>query len=221
MILLYRFAKPESAKLAMNNLAGFELSGRALKVGPVIDGSNMNGNINSRMDAVDSSTHVASHNWKLDDDDGASGMQFNAQSRVALMHKLGHAAGIQLPTSVTLSNHSMPSSLSTSNTLPLSGTPSRYIMISNMFILEEETDINWHLEIQEDVIQECSKYGKVVRCDIERKLNGGMVYVNFEHVDAAVEAAKALHDRYFAGKMITACFLDYENYCNNISLANM
>ena len=201
----------------MNNLAGFELSGRALKVGPVIDGSNMNPSISSK-DMADSNTQLASQNWKLDDDDGAYGMQFNAQSRVALMHKLGQAAGIPLPTSIAQSSQAVSNSQS-NNTL--SGIPSRYIIISNMFILEEETGINWHLEIQEDVIQECSKYGKVVKCDIERKLKGGMAYVSFENVDAAVQAAKALHDRYFAGHMISVHYLDYDNYCSITSLANI
>ena len=204
-----RFANHECAKLAMSSLAGFELCGRPLKVGPVIDGSTGN-------TAVKSNTNIeatSSNDWKLDDDDGASGMQMNAQSRVALMHKLGQAAGIQMPTPLA---PPPSSSASIANSQSL-GTPSQYIIISNMFALEEETDIDWHLDLNEDVTEECSKYGKVVRCDVETKKSGGFVYIKFEQTESAVNAMKALNNRYFAGRIITVSYIDAIKYSSLIS----
>lgn len=159
----------------------------------------------------DISGQTASANWKLDDDDGGGkGMQLNAQSRVSLMAKLGQAAGLEVPTF-----HS--SNMNTSNFAPRNESPSVYILIQNMFVLERETEPNWDLEIKEDVVEECSKYGKVELCVVEKSRSGGFVYMQFASIDAASKAIAGLNGRFFAGNMLTVSFLTAAQFIQFVS----
>lgn len=231
-----RFSQPESAQLALANLAGVELAGRPLKVGRVIDNATAattaattssyapptSGNVQDMMG-------MASANWKLDDDDGAKGMQMNAQNRAQLMAKLGQAAGIQVPnmpsypvdpnanpmmygyqnlaTPVPLPQP-LPPSQQSQVIPPLAGVPSTCFMIRNMFDPNGEGDGDWDTEIKEDVSEECSKYGNVEHCHVERNKPGGLVFLKFSAIEASYQAASSLNGRFFAGRMITVTFLD-------------
>jgi hypothetical protein len=46
--------------------------------------------------------------------------------------------------------------------------------------VHRETEPNFHLDIQEDVTEECSKYGKVLQCHVVRDSPSGLVYLRFE-----------------------------------------
>jgi RNA-binding protein 39 len=207
-----RFVNADSAKLAMSSLGGLELAGRPLKVGPVIDGSQQKSS-----SAIDVSSAGASANWKLDDDDGITGMQLNANSRVMLMAKLGQAAGMKVPVP-TAQPPPMPfgsnpllgaAGIAQDNGVPpITGTISSYLMIRNMFDLEAETEENWHEDVKEDVVEECSRHGQVLRCIVDRKRPGGLVYLQFGSAEVASKAAANLHGRFFAGRMITVMYLD-------------
>ena len=153
------------------------------------------------------SGQTASANWKLDADDGTGHMQLNAQSRVSLMAKLGEAAGLQVP--------SFTSNVA-SNFAPQIEGPSVYVMIQNMFILERETEPNWDLEIKEDVVEECSKYGKVAQCIVEKRRPGGFVYMQFSSVEAASKAIAGLNGRFFAGNMLTVSFISAAQFMSNL-----
>lgn len=128
----------------------------------------------------------------------------NSQSRSMLMAKLGAAAGMAPPAPV-------PSTAG--NVVPaIGGLPSTCIVIKNMFVLEQETETNWENDIKEDVMEECSKYGKVNHVHIENKIPGGFVYLRFAAVEAASEAARNLNGRFFAGKMITVSYVNPAEY---------
>lgn len=120
----------------MASLAGLELAGRPLKVGPVIDGTTSAANASTSQGG-----QAASANWKLDDDDGITGMQLNAQSRVSLMAKLGQTAGLVVPAAPipVLAPAAVP---------PIIGVPSMYLMIQNMFVLEEQHEKDWELDLR-------------------------------------------------------------------------
>jgi RNA-binding protein 39 len=223
-----RFSNFNYATRAMKELGGQSLMGRPLKVGYVNDGQQMQasafaatgGNMNN---SFSSAGNVS--NWKLEDDDGSSFAQMNSSSRAMLMAKLGQSAGIAVP--VPLNNASANIGLNSAMKAtgaptavaavkqqvvpPISGTPSQYFVISNMFNLEQEQSSgnpDWAREIEEDVKDESSKYGTITTCLVERRLSGGFVYMSFNSQDAACKAAASLHGRFFAGKLITVSFVD-------------
>jgi RNA-binding protein 23/39 len=203
-----KFSRGEDAATAITKLSGLELAGRAIKVGYVTD-SGVGG---------ERTKETGSGNWKLDDDEG-SGMQMNAQSRVMLMAKLGQAAGIQMPNLPPAAAALMrpaapvaPPTVEPTKAPPVGGDPSPCFLIKNMFSLEEETGEDWDVEIKEDVTEECSKFGAVIHCYVERVKPGGFVYLKFASIQAATQAAHSLNGRWFAGKMITCTFLHPNEY---------
>lgn len=218
-----RFIKPESAQLALQNLGGLELAGRPLKVGPVTDGMSNTGLKPQPMtSSMDSFGQSATANWKLDDDDGATGMQLNSQSRVMLMAKLGQAAGLTMPTPMMPPSMTMPPLAvnvpkAPQVVPPIAGSPSCYFVMKNMFSLMEETSVGWDVEIREDVTEECGKFGQVLKCYVEKRREGGMVYLQLGSVEGAVRAAQSLQGRFFAGRMVTVTYLDAAQFNSLIS----
>ena len=222
-----RYTSPESALLALNNLAGVELAGRALKVGRVIDNSvqpstgtlpTMGMGMSMGMGMLEPSG-TASANWKLDDDDGGTGMQLNSSSRAMLMAKLGQAAGIQVPSAnmqpldANPMMYGLPGIIapppSAAPAIPaIAGVPSACFMIRNMFDASEEGEDDWDVAIKEDVSEECSKYGTVEHCHVEKRKPGGIVFLQFNSLNASFQAANSLNGRFFGGRMLTVTFLD-------------
>lgn len=200
-----KFLKADSAQLAMATLPGIELMGRPLKVGPVTDNKTLTGNEPTALTSFPDPTN-STVNWKLDSDEGGAGVAMNSQSRMMLMAKLGQTAGIQIP---------VPTSMAPpvqTGPPPMRGNLSRMIWIKNMFDPATETDPNWDSDIREDVGDECSKFGGVEGCYVEKRKPGGFVFVKMQGTDGAMKAANALHGRYFAGRMITVEFIDDSTY---------
>lgn len=54
--------------------------------------------------------------------------------------------------------------------------PTSQFMLKNMFNPATETDENWELDIQEEVLEECSKYGPVMHIFVDKN-SMGHVYV--------------------------------------------
>lgn len=210
-----KFLRSDSASLAMAALPGLELAGRPLKVGHVTDqklaGSAPSGPAPS---SFSSDPMNASGNWKLDADDGGAGLALNAHGRMMLMAKLAQNAGIQMPVSqVPILPNLMNNPANPAKPVPVvSGTPSRFVLVSNMFDPTTETGSEWVDEIREDVSEECSNFGPVEHCYVEKVKPGGLVFVTMKSIDAATKAANALNGRYFAGRMITCTFVDEKTY---------
>jgi hypothetical protein len=61
-------------------------------------------------------------------------------------------------------------------------------------------------------MQECSKYGPVEHCHVEKHKPGGLVFLKFSTMEAALQAAMSLNGRLFAGRMITITFMDLALY---------
>ncbi|XP_030486219.2 uncharacterized protein LOC115702901 isoform X2 [Cannabis sativa] len=91
------------------------------------------------------------------------------------------------------------------------GVPSECLLLKNMFDPEAETEPNFDLDIKEDVQEECSKFGNLKHIFVDKN-SVGFVYLRFEHTQSAVAAQRALHGRWFAGKMITASYMLPQNY---------
>jgi len=89
--------------------------------------------------------------------------------------------------------------------------PSQCLLLKNMFDPALETDPDFDLDIRDDVQEECSKFGQLKHIFVD-KSTAGFVYLRFDSITAAMSAQKALHGRWFAGKMITATFMTPQQY---------
>lgn len=70
-----------------------------------------------------------------------------------------------------------------------------------------------HTEIQEDVREECDKYGKVLEMKIPRPTGGsrqsngvGKIFVKFDTPESAGKALRALAGRKFADRTVVATY---------------
>uniref|UniRef100_A0A6N2M0H7 RRM domain-containing protein n=1 Tax=Salix viminalis TaxID=40686 RepID=A0A6N2M0H7_SALVM len=86
------------------------------------------------------------------------------------------------------------------------GVPSDCLFLKNMFDPKTETEPDFDLDIKEDVQEECSRFGNVKHIYIDKN-SAGFVYMRFENTQAAINAQRSLHGRWFAGKLITATFM--------------
>ncbi|CAB4009583.1 RNA-binding 39-like isoform X4 [Paramuricea clavata] len=143
-----QFRDPDSAKRAMEQMNGFELAGRPIKVGPVTERSDSGG-----MSFLD------------DEEYEKGGIEMNAAARAALMQKLSqtHSAGLSVP-GAPPANPAV-SILHTPVNIPL---PTPCLMISNMFDPTKEKDHDWHLDIQDDVLDELSKFGGIIHIHVDQ-----------------------------------------------------
>jgi RNA-binding protein 23/39 len=177
--------------------------------------------------------------WKLEDDEGI-GMTMNAQSRTALMAKLAGnknlfptvppsfppAATALAPAHAPTANmvYQSDSRAAALASQDVEGTPSFCFVIKNMFDIEEERrsgDPDWHLEIQQDVQEECENYGTVLHTFVEHDKPGGLVYVLFDRVESGVAAAQKLHGRWFSQRQISVRYLSSQEYVGMFPEARM
>ncbi|XP_065915314.1 RNA-binding protein 39-like isoform X2 [Dysidea avara] len=178
------FAESESAEAAMKHLNGFELAGRPLKVNHVTERD-------------PNSMEV------LDAEDSDIGVGMTPASRVALMAKLseGHNAGLSAPlVPQPLANLSSVTSLSPC------------FKLIGMFDPYRETEPDWHLDIQDDVLEECNKYGNVVHIYVDKTSSEGVVFVKCQTPAVAAAAFNSLNGRFFAGKQIKAIIIPEFQY---------
>ncbi|XP_036217783.2 RNA-binding protein 39 [Bactrocera oleae] len=185
----------DDAKKALEQLNGFELAGRPMKVG----------NVTERLDMNTSS---------LDTDEmDRSGIDLGATGRLQLMFKLAEGAGLAVPQAAAnalLATAPQPAPIQTQTQTPAIAT--QCFMLSNMFDPRTETNPAWDSEIRDDVIDECSKHGGVLHIFVDKASPTGNVYVKCPSITTAVLAVNALHGRWFAGRVITAAYVPLLNY---------
>ncbi|XXG86279.1 hypothetical protein AAC387_Pa11g1202 [Persea americana] len=118
--------------------------------------------------------------------------------------------GGQVPTLVGLPGAAVTLPVATT-AVDTIGVPSECLLLKNMFDPQNETEPDFELDIKDDVQDECSKFGIVKHIFVEKN-SAGFVYLRFGNVQSAASAQRALHGRWFAGKMITATFMLPQNY---------
>uniref|UniRef100_A0A4W4EWE6 RRM domain-containing protein n=1 Tax=Electrophorus electricus TaxID=8005 RepID=A0A4W4EWE6_ELEEL len=215
------FADAECAKKALEQLNGFELAGRPMKVGHVTE----------RTDASTASSF-------LDNDElERTGIDLGTTGRLQLMARLAEGTGLQIPpaaqqalqmsgsmvamaaaTGEAAMNPGLSFNINVPTNQPLN-LPSQPIathcfQLSNMFDPNSENDPGWDIEIQDDVIDECNKHGGVIHIYVDKKSAEGNVYVKCPTIPAAMAAVSALHGRWFGGKMIKAAYVPLPTYHN-------
>ncbi|XP_058185999.1 uncharacterized protein LOC131303237 isoform X2 [Rhododendron vialii] len=214
-----QFAQLEHAKAAQSLNGKLEIAGRIIKVSSVTD----------HIGVQDTGAKAAD----FDDDDGG-GLSLNAQSRALLMQKLDRsgiatsvvgslgvpmlngAASNQQAVALPFNGQTVVAApalpaLVTSVALEPIGKPSECLLLKNMFDPTIEADLEFDLDIKEDVEEECSNYGRVKHIYVD-KSSAGNVYLRFETVEAAAGAQRAMHNRWFARRLISAVFLQPYEY---------
>ncbi|XP_064605409.1 splicing factor 45-like isoform X2 [Liolophura sinensis] len=90
--------------------------------------------------------------------------------------------------------------------------PSKVILLLNMVGPGEVDE-----ELQPETAEECSKYGKVIKCVIF-ELTGVAdeeavrIFVDFERMEAAIKAVVDLNGRFFGGRTVRACFYNLDKF---------
>ncbi|XP_048675983.1 RNA-binding protein 39 isoform X3 [Caretta caretta] len=208
------FSDSECAKKALEQLNGFELAGRPMKVGHVTE----------RTDASSASSFLDS------DELERTGIDLGTTGRLQLMARLAEGTGLQIPpaaqqalqmsgslafgavadlqTRLTQQNEVLAAAASVQ---PLA---TQCFQLSNMFNPQTEEEAGWDTEIKDDVIEECNKHGGVIHIYVDKNSAQGNVYVKCPSIAAAIAAVNALHGRWFAGKMITAAYVPLPTYHN-------
>ncbi|XP_048406044.1 RNA-binding protein 39a isoform X1 [Stegostoma tigrinum] len=213
------FSDAECAKKALEQLNGFELAGRPMKVGHVTE----------RSDSSNASSFLDS------DELERTGIDLGTTGRLQLMARLAEGTGLQIPPAaqqalqmsgnISLGAMAAVTDLqariiqqtealnppATVNTPPIA---TQCFQLSNMFNPQSEDDPAWDQEIRDDVIEECNKHGGVIHIFVDKNSPQGNVYVKCPTIAAAAAAVGALHGRWFAGKMITAAYVPLPTYHN-------
>ncbi|XP_041080189.1 RNA-binding protein 39-like isoform X7 [Polyodon spathula] len=224
------FSDAECAKKALEQLNGFELAGRPMKVGHVTE----------RTDASNASSFLDS------DELERTGIDLGTTGRLQLMARLAEGTGLQIPPAAQQALQMSGSiafgamaavtdlqarltqppdaamnpglnlalNLNPAMTLPTQPLATQCFQLSNMFNPQSEDDPEWDVEIQDDVIEECNKHGGVVHIYVDKNSPQGNIYVKCPTISAAMAAVSGLHGRWFAGKMITAAYVPLATYHN-------
>jgi len=192
------FYHADDGKKALEQLNGFELAGRPIKVGSVDEEEK-------------STSNTAGINRTLDSDDAdRRGVDLGPSGRLHLMAKLAEGTGMQLPQSAQQLLAANQQQMENGATVPAIAT--QCFVLSNMFDPSTESDEGWDQDVRDDVIEECSKNGGVLHIYVDKGSAQGNVYVKCPSVSAAFGAVNSLHGRWFAGKVITASYVPVNNY---------
>ena len=221
LAFIFQYDDAEDAKKALEQLNGFELAGRPMKVG----------NVTERADSAPVGPAGSMDGELLD----RSGVDLGATGRLALMAKLAEGTGMKLPQAANqaltnaannatavkaqrqaaahVQQHTgqslqanLPPQAGASQQQDLADTnppiATQCFMLSNMFDPTQEAAANptWDAEVRDDVIEECNKYGGVVHLLVDKVSPTGNVYVKCPNIATAVAAVNALHGRWFAGR---------------------
>eukprot|EP00128_Syssomonas_multiformis_P012754 Colp12_sorted_trinity150504_noHs@19022 len=192
-----QYKNPDTSAKAEATLNGYELLGKPMKVTRVKGGD-------------------AAAMESLDDELG-QGVGLSSLQRVELMAKLmDKPVASSAPMTVTNPNLAPLGArvgvLAARGINPEVNPPSQCVILTNMFDPTEETQPNWHLDIQDDVLDECSqKFGDVVHIYVDKN-SLGHVYLKFRTVEAATKARNDLNGRFFDKKRVSAEFITLDRY---------
>jgi len=86
-------------------------------------------------------------------------------------------------------------------------SPSKFILVHNMFDKDEESGEQFAAEIKEEFIEECSKFGKIISVTVMHSEAGGKIYAAFETEEAAVQCATNLAGRWFDKRQLRVDYI--------------
>ncbi|XP_026665841.2 RNA-binding protein 39-like isoform X3 [Phoenix dactylifera] len=228
-----QFARLEDAKAAQSLNGQLEIAGRTIKVSTVTDQAGMRdagANAGDLDDDEGGGLSLNAHSrailmQKLDRTGTATSVAgaLAAPAVNSAAPTLPTASVLGVPQMVTpLLQPTVPAlaglpasglAVASTTTQPVEtvGIPSECLLLKNMFDPNVETEPDFDLDIKEDVQDECSKFGTVKHIFVDKN-SAGNVYLRFDNITSALNAQRALHGRWFAGKMITATFMLPQQY---------
>ncbi|KAJ5091295.1 hypothetical protein NUU61_006165 [Penicillium alfredii] len=227
-----QFRDPNQARDALEKMNGFDLAGRAIRVGLGNDkftpesstnrlpgpsanqqnfqGSSFSGQGGRGIQAGGSNSFDRAGGRESEkgagasalDDTDVAGVNFNNYSRDALMRKL---ARTDEPEPSADEQQKILRPKTEPKPLPVNvNMASRCVLLRNMFDPAEEEGEVWIKELEDDVRAECEeKYGHVVHISLDPNSQGD-IYLKFDRVQGGENAIKGLNGRFFGGKQITA-----------------
>uniref|UniRef100_A0A0B6ZXB5 RRM domain-containing protein n=1 Tax=Arion vulgaris TaxID=1028688 RepID=A0A0B6ZXB5_9EUPU len=225
-------ANADDAKKALDQLNGFELAGRPMKVGHVTERTGENGQFPGQGGQLDT------------DEMDRAGIDLGATGRLQLMAKLAEGTGFQIPQYAANALNSLTHAPVTIGGIPINPQASlplqagnhsnmaavpetgyaqtnqanappiatQCFMLSNMFEPATEIRQNWDQEVRDDVIDECNKHGGVLHLYVDKNSPQGNIYGKCPSISAAAASVNALHGRFYAGRIITAAYVPLPNY---------
>ncbi|CAH2292595.1 RNA-binding 39 isoform X2 [Pelobates cultripes] len=179
------FSDSECAKKALEQLNGFELAGRPMKVGHVTE----------RTDASNASSFLDS------DELERTGIDLGTTGRLQLMARLAEGTGLQIPPAaqqalqmsgslafgavadlqsrISQQSEALAAAAASAAAISLTATTlpaapaaqplaTQCFQLSNMFNPQTEDEPGWDTEIKDDVIEECNKHGGVVHIYVDK-----------------------------------------------------
>ncbi|XP_056160812.1 uncharacterized protein LOC115672899 isoform X2 [Syzygium oleosum] len=228
-----QFVRLEDARNALS-LNGLEIAGRTIKVSAVTDQAGTQDVGTNAGDFDDdeggglslNASSRASLMLKLDRSGTASSSvgtpAINSTGAALPTGPILGAAPVVSPLAASLMQPNIPAlaglpgsglqvTATTGPTIDTVGVPSECLLLKNMFDPTLETEPDFELDIKEDVQEECSKFGNLKHIFVDKN-SAGFVFLRFENTQSASDAQRALHGRWFAGKMITATFMVPQTY---------
>ncbi|KAI6701022.1 hypothetical protein NL676_015346 [Syzygium grande] len=231
-----QFVRLEDARNALS-LNGLEIAGRTIKVSAVTDQAGTQDVGTNAGDFDDdeggglslNASSRASLMLKLDRSGTASSIAssvgtpaINSTGAALPTGPILGAAPVISPLAASLMQPNIPAlaglpgsglqvTATTGPTIDTVGVPSECLLLKNMFDPTLETEPDFELDIKEDVQEECAKFGNLKHIFVDKN-SAGFVFLRFENTRSASDALRALHGRWFAGKMITATFMVPQTY---------
>uniref|UniRef100_A0A914GX73 RRM domain-containing protein n=1 Tax=Globodera rostochiensis TaxID=31243 RepID=A0A914GX73_GLORO len=191
------FRHAEEGRRAMEQLNGFELAGRNIRLTTVDE------NETNAKEVKESTPKEAS----LESED----RNVNSSSRLQLIANLAKGkSDVELPKVTQEAIAAQQAHQQNADKIPIFAT--QCFMLTNMFDPSKETEPGWDLDIRDDVIEECTNHGGCVHVYIDKASPQGNVYVKCPTVAIAHKSVVALHGRWFAGKVITANYVPVASY---------
>jgi len=225
------YKDPKVANLAIQVMSGQVLAGRALRTGWANQNTTIPGleEVTSSEFPTDSAQRVEKVNTILAQLNGTGlaalpGLSLVPNASMSLAGGLEKAAMTE-PTSVAeqainaalgLPGPDTDAAMESTPTKPqdpiidpkeVTGTPSRNILVHNMFDKDEETDEGWEEDIRLDFEEEGGKHGKILSVKVMSKEVGGKIFCAFENIDGARACAENLAGRWFDKRQLKVEFV--------------
>jgi len=144
---------------------------------------------------------------------GLNGMQLGDKKLIVQRASVGakNAQSNQAPVQIQIPGLNM-------NQVQSSGPPTEVLCLMNMITPDELEDEEEYEEIQEDVKEECGKYGVVKSIEIPRPIHGvevpgvGKIFVEFNSIIDCQKAQQALTGRKFSNRVVVTSYFDPDKY---------
>jgi len=89
--------------------------------------------------------------------------------------------------------------------------PTEHLLVHNMYDKDEETDDGWEIEIKEEFLDECSKFGKIEHAKVMHMEPGGKIFATFANIEGAKTCAENLAGRWFDKRQLRVDYMTEAN----------